>query len=249
MPSVDNNGVAIHYTVEGDGPPLVLQHGSFGSLEDWREIGYVAALRDRHRLVLIDARGHGGSGKPHDPSAYALRARAADVVAVLDDLGIRKADYMGYSMGGWIGFGLADYAPERFRSLILGGAHPFAEDMTAFRAMLPKEPDAFVAMLEPVFGAFLLPGMRQRIAANDLQALAALTTDRQDISAVLPTMRMPCLIYAGTADPRLPQVRECAAMIPNATFFSMEDCTHVGGFGRVDLVLPRVAAFLAAPRP
>lgn len=182
------------------------------------------------------------------PTAYSLHARASDVVTVLDDLGILTADFMGYSMGGWIGFGLARNAPERFRSLILGGAHPFAEDMTAFRAMLPKTPDAFVAMVEPVFGAYLLPGMRERMVSNDLTALAALTTDREDLSAVLPTIRMPCLLYVGTQDPRLPRVRDCVGQLPNATFFTMEDCTHVAGFGRINLVLPRVSAFLAANR-
>ena len=249
MPDVDNNGIAIHYEVEGSGPPLVLQHGSFGSLEDWREIGYVAPLRECSSLILIDARGHGKSGKPHDPAAYDLRARASDVIAVLDDLGIQTADFMGYSMGGWIGFGLAKYAPHRFRSLILGGAHPFAEDMGAFRAMLPKEPGSFLELIAPAFGPYLLPGMRLRLVANDLEALAALTTDRDDLGDVLPTMRMPCLIYVGTEDPRLPRVRDCARLMPNGTFFSLPDCTHVGAFGRTDLVLPHLTAFLETDRP
>lgn len=125
MSRTNNDGVQIHYEVEGDGPPLVLCHGSFGSLEDWRDFGYVDALRDRHKLVLIDSRGHGKSDKPTDQLSYGLELRASDVVAVLDALGIGVCDYMGYSMGGWIGFGLARYAPHRFRSLILGGAHPF----------------------------------------------------------------------------------------------------------------------------
>lgn len=45
MPYVSNKGVRIHYEVEGEGPPLVLQHGSAGSLEDWHEFGYVEALK------------------------------------------------------------------------------------------------------------------------------------------------------------------------------------------------------------
>ena len=244
MPRIDNNGVPIHYEIEGNGPPLVLHHGSFGSLEDWREFGYVAALRDRHQLILLDARGHGSSGKPHDQAAYDLQLRASDVTAVLDALGIQTADFMGYSMGGWIGFGLAKCAPQRFRSLILGGAHPFAEDMTAFRAMLPTEPDAFLALVAPAFGEHLLPGVRQRLVANDLRALTALTTDRMDFSDVLPTMRMPCLLYAGTADPRLEKMEECARRMPNVTFFSLPGQSHVGAFGHAALVLPHVTAFL-----
>jgi pimeloyl-ACP methyl ester carboxylesterase len=244
MPYVSNSGVPIYYEVEGTGPPLVLQHGSFCSLEDWREFGYVDALRNGHTLVLIDARGHGKSGKPHDPDAYTLSRRVSDVVAALDDLNIQTADFAGYSMGGWIGFGLGKYAPHRFRSLIFGGAHPFHENMQAFRAMLPKEPSAFQAMLEPAFGPYLTPSVARRIAENDLEALAALTTDRDDLSEVLPTMQMPSLLYVGTQDPRLAQVEECARRMPNVRFFSLPECDHVAGFARSDLVLPKVIEFL-----
>src|SRR5215471_13174551 len=105
MPYADNDGVRIHYQVEGEGPPLVLQHGFSESVVDWYEAGYVDALRSDYRLILIDARGHGASDKPHDPDAYELERRVADVVAVLDGLAIGKAVFWGYSMGGWIGFG------------------------------------------------------------------------------------------------------------------------------------------------
>jgi pimeloyl-ACP methyl ester carboxylesterase len=55
-----------HYEVTGAGPPLVLQHGFMCSLDEWDELGYVAALSAQYRLILIDARGHGSSDKPHD---------------------------------------------------------------------------------------------------------------------------------------------------------------------------------------
>ena len=70
MPYVSNQGVRIYYEIEGSGPPIVLAHGISGSLEDWREVGWVESLRDRYRLILVDARGHGRSDKPHDPGAY-----------------------------------------------------------------------------------------------------------------------------------------------------------------------------------
>ena len=80
MPYADNGSVRIHYQVEGEGPALVLQHGFTESLVDWYESGYVEALRPDYRLILIDARGHGASDKPHDPDAYVLNRRVADVV-------------------------------------------------------------------------------------------------------------------------------------------------------------------------
>ena len=55
MPQANNEGLSIYYEVEGTGPPLVLLHGSFGSLDDWRDFGYVDALKGRHRLILMDS--------------------------------------------------------------------------------------------------------------------------------------------------------------------------------------------------
>ncbi|MCH7787371.1 MAG: alpha/beta fold hydrolase, partial [Chloroflexi bacterium] len=63
MPYADNNGVKIHYEVEGEGPPLVLQHGFTRSLQGWRDNGYVTALKDDYKLIMVDSRGHGASDK------------------------------------------------------------------------------------------------------------------------------------------------------------------------------------------
>jgi pimeloyl-ACP methyl ester carboxylesterase len=72
MSYADSRGIRIHYRVEGEGPPLVLQHGFTQSIDDWYEFGYVDALKRDYRLILVDARGHGQSDKPHDPNAYGL---------------------------------------------------------------------------------------------------------------------------------------------------------------------------------
>ena len=70
MAYVENDGVRIHYRVEGEGPPLFLHMGFSVDLTGWYEWGYVDALKDDYRLILIDPRGHGKSDKPHDPAAY-----------------------------------------------------------------------------------------------------------------------------------------------------------------------------------
>jgi len=244
MPFALNQGVRIHYETAGQGPALVLHHGTMGSGPDWRDLGYVDALKDRYRLILIDARGHGRSDKPHDPKAYDLSLRAGDVVAVLDDLGVPSAAFLGYSMGGWIGFGLAKHFPERFNAFIIGGAHPYAENTQAIRDRMPADPAAFAAGLEKTYGALLTPARRARLLANDLVALRALTQDRDDIADVLPTMTMPSLIFVGELDPRLAQARQAASRMPNATFLGLPGCDHVGTTRRTDVILPRIKAVL-----
>jgi pimeloyl-ACP methyl ester carboxylesterase len=83
MAYADNDGGRIHYQVEGDGPPLVLQHGYSDSLESWYEFGYVEPLKSGRKVILVDARGHGASDKPHISSEYTKELQAADIVAVL----------------------------------------------------------------------------------------------------------------------------------------------------------------------
>ena len=70
MPYATNDGTRIHYRVEGSGSPLILQHGFFWSLDGWQKWGYVDALKSQFQLVLVDARGHGASDKPHEAAAY-----------------------------------------------------------------------------------------------------------------------------------------------------------------------------------
>jgi pimeloyl-ACP methyl ester carboxylesterase len=248
MPYTNNQGVRIHYQVEGEGPPLVLQPGGADSLESWYELGYVDAIQTDYQLILLDARGLGASDKPHDPNAYGLQWRVEDVIAVLDALHIPKAHFWGYSMGGWIGFGLAKYAPERFSSLILGGIHPYASSMEhrrqAVRRGMEQGIEAFVASLEATYGG-LWPELKARLLALDLEAHLAMAQDRPSIEEVLPTMTMPCLLYAGDADPNYPGVTACLKHIPNATFFTLPGLDHIETFAQSNLVLPHIRKFLA----
>jgi pimeloyl-ACP methyl ester carboxylesterase len=123
MPTFDSNGVAINYIVEGEGPPIVLVHGFASSLQgNWKAPGIVDALVGAGRKVIaLDCRGHGRSGKPHEPDAYGGTAMSDDVIALMDVLDVAKADLMGYSMGGFIASALMVSHPDRFNSVILSG--------------------------------------------------------------------------------------------------------------------------------
>jgi pimeloyl-ACP methyl ester carboxylesterase len=246
MPYATNQGVRIHYQVEGHGPALVLQHGFASRLEAWRQLGYVEALRRDYQCILLDARGHGDSDKPRDPAAYAMRRRVEDVVAVLDALGLRKAHFFGYSMGGWMGFGMAMYAGERLNALMIGGAHPYADrSWDAFQGVDGTDPDAFASALETVVGERFPPEVRALVLANDLQALAAAAQERPSLDDGPSRMTMPSLLMVGDADARYSAVQECAKRMPDATFVALPGCNHVTGFVRSDLVLPHVTQFLS----
>jgi len=121
MPFVVNRGQQIHYTVDGEGPLVVLQHGLLSSARGWRENGVVAALARDFQVACVDALGHGQSDKPTDAALYAQPQRAADIVAVIDALGAHRARVAGYSMGGWTAVGVAKYFPGRMAGLAIGG--------------------------------------------------------------------------------------------------------------------------------
>ena len=246
MPYADNGSVRIHYQLEGEGPALVLQHGFTESLVDWYKSGYVQVLRPDYRLILIDARGHGASDKPHDPEAYVLNRRAADVVAVLDALNIAKALFWVFSMGGWIGFGIAKYARERVHGLVIGGQHPYARSIEPLRHMvrrgITQGSGALVAAMEEMFGPESAE-RKARLLSADLEAY--LRWPRTGPASTTSSRRwlMPCCLYAGETDPIYPEVEACSRHIPWVTFFSLPGLSHCEAYARSELVLPRVTRF------
>jgi pimeloyl-ACP methyl ester carboxylesterase len=136
-------------------------------------------LRQHYRLILLDARGHGGSEKPHDSAAYEARLFTDDIIAVLDNLQVPKAHFWGYSMGGRIGFATAKYAPERFFSFIIGGAHPYQENREAFVPWL-QELQKGPAAIAPLWEVPLSSALQARLMANDIAALVAYLRQRME---------------------------------------------------------------------
>lgn len=239
-----SDGIEVAFEAEGAGPAIVLMHGLSSARGFWRAAGYTAALRAAgRRVVAVDAIGHGDSGKPHDPAAYALPRRAAAVIAALDALGIERADAMGYSLGGWTALGLALHFPHRVGAVIAGGAHPYAESMADFRKAIGAGLPAWVGVVEKMAGT-LPAAMRAQLMANDAEALlASLAEDRTDISAPLAASGVPVMLYAGGADPRH-EPAERFARSHGAQFLSLPGANHLQALWRTLEVTPEALRFL-----
>lgn len=254
MPYADNSGVRVYYEVEGGGPPLVVHPGFMGRLENWRrgDADYVQALRDEFRLILMDPRGQGRSDKPHDSAAYRMDTRVRDITAVLDAEGVERAHFFGYSMGAMYGFALGIYAPERCRSLILGGDDPYSNDRAGQRQQAAELRQGtmadFVAALEKRIGTPLPPEVRAGWLTNDPLALAAFREARAtdpDLGERVAEITAPTLIYAGDRDDMFPGAQRAAEAIPDATFVALPGLDHARGFRDAAAILPHVRAFLA----
>ncbi|PCC67221.1 Pimeloyl-ACP methyl ester carboxylesterase [Nannocystis exedens] len=124
---VERDGVAIEYSVSGEGAPLLLVFGFGMSQEDWAALGYVGLLARHFQAIAVSPRGHGRSSKPHEASDYSLAAIAGDLVAVLDALAVPRAVVWGYSLGAKFALALAAQAPERVAGLVLGGFETASE--------------------------------------------------------------------------------------------------------------------------
>jgi pimeloyl-ACP methyl ester carboxylesterase len=251
-----DDGVRIAYEVVGEGAPLFLFHGSGALGAVWWALGYVDALRYEHQLILIDARGHGHSEKPTAMDAYAMQRLIKDVIAVLDDCGLAQTAYLGYSLGGRVGFGLAIHAPERVSALILGGASHRPQAGTLDRIFYPgfidtielEGPEAFLEHWSERLGRPIDPNVREALLGNDPDAIVPYLrqTDREpgfDEGSV-SRMNVPVLLFAGERDDERLADSRAAAILQNAELVVIADSDHESTLARVDVVVPYVRAFL-----
>jgi pimeloyl-ACP methyl ester carboxylesterase len=136
MSQADVNGVSLHYEEHGAGEPLVLLHGGIGAGEMFEAI--MPELSAGRRVITVDLQGHGGTADVDRP--LHPQTMADDVAALIEHLGLARADVMGYSLGGLVALRTAIQHPQRVRRLVLvsigfrrDGSHPeVVENMDRF---------------------------------------------------------------------------------------------------------------------
>jgi 3-oxoadipate enol-lactonase len=242
---------SLSYRLDGDGRPLVLSHALGCSLGMWNEIA--PALERIGLIVRYDTRGHGRSEVVTD--AFALADLVGDAVRLLDALGLDRVSWIGISLGGMIGQGLAIEHPERVEKLVLANTvSRLSEEGRALwheRARVARS-DGMAALADLIMTRYFSaefrqsrPEVVQRFRSDVLrldprgyaaccEAIAAL-----DYYPALHDIKCPTLAIAGGTDVAATpaMVKEIADHVPAATFTTILDAGHLS-------VIERPAAFL-----
>jgi pimeloyl-ACP methyl ester carboxylesterase len=175
-------------------PPIVLVHGTALSQVIWRGFGYVRDLGADHTVITLDLRGHGRSGKPHEESAYSLDLFVGDVLAVLDRFDTDRVHYVGYSLGGRVGFSLIDAHPDMVATFLTIAGSPKSRPGSFDRVFFPGCTRAietggmtgFLNEWESWAGGSIDTQTRAAFASNDPIALAAYMRASENDGGVAP---------------------------------------------------------------
>jgi 3-oxoadipate enol-lactonase len=212
------NGIVINYDVSGleTAPAVVLHHPLATSLGTWDAL--TATLNKTYRVIRFDARGHGASAAP--PGPYSFETLSADVIAVMDHVGAKKAHFLGLSMGGMIGQYLGLLHPARFHSLTLVSTS--SATPAAGQALWDER---IKNSIELGMGSVVDGAMQRWVAPSVLagkpalvQRLKTMITDTPapgyagwcgairhlNVTAKLPAIKLPTLVVVGELDPATP---------------------------------------------
>lgn len=252
------DGVALRVAVTGEGPTLLLVNGIGANIEMWEPL---AGRLPGRRLVMFDFPGTGRSAPL--PRPLRMRALAAMLERLLDELGIASCDVLGYSWGGTLAQQLVHQAPHRVRSLVLaatipgvGGRPPAPWVVATMSTPLRYYSPAYLRMVAPV-----IFGTRVRPDATHVHARRALPPTARGYAhqvyaltgwssrAWLRALRVPTLVLAGEGDPLAPaaNARILARSIPGARLQELRG-GHLFLLQHPDAAAAAIAAFLAASK-
>lgn len=247
MSYAEVNGLQMYYEVHGTGPPIVALHGglltidlSFGDL--------LPSLAASRQVIAVELQGHGRTADiDREPL---LENLASDVVTLLDQLGIERADLFGFSLGGLVSLTVAALHPERVGHLVLGSTH-FRQD-GYYEEIVNQDPDSTRGPTEQEFQEW--HDTYVRIAPDpdhfwDFAArLSGVVHSFPDWTAAeLRAITAPTLLVVGDHDfIRLEHAAEMRELIPNARLAVLPDTVHTAVMHRIGVLLPIVEEFLPA---
>jgi pimeloyl-ACP methyl ester carboxylesterase len=236
------DGRRIAWYERGAGPPLVMAIGTGSTMAEW-DPALLALLARRHRLILFDYPGVGLPGAPITRTSFA--ALADRTAGLMDAVGLRRADVLGWSMGGFVAQQLAVRHPDRVRRLVLAGTNaggdaavlgppadqridsePDPTEAAVLSVLYPRDRAgraagrAFLRRLESASARGEIPD-DFRVPARTVRAQVAAEDGwlRSDANAdALRALRVPTLVAGGRADRVVPPVnlRRIASLIPGA---------------------------------
>jgi 3-oxoadipate enol-lactonase len=255
--------VDVHTLIEGppDAPVVVMSHSLGVTLQMWQPQAEVLARR--FRVVRYDLRGHGRSPVP--PGPYEIADLGADVLRLLDRLGVARAHLCGLSLGGMVSLWVAAHHPRRVARLVvcctsavLGPPELWSERMAAVRA------GGTVAVADAVLARWFTPGWRARHPARvaELRATMAATPaegyaaccgaiQRMDLRADLAAIRAPTLAVAATEDPSTPPeyLRRIVERIRGARMALVDSAAHLANLEQPERVSELVLSHLDEEEP
>lgn len=197
-------GISYYYEVQGQGEPLLLLHGGLGSIDMFRPL--LPTLAQKRQVIAVDLQGHGRT--PLGDRPIDLVAMGADMATILHQLGVAKADVLGYSLGGGVAFQLAVQHPEMVRRLALVSAG-YAQD-GFYPEMLPQQAAVGAGMAEmmkgtPMYTSYVAVAPKPEDFPRLLDAMGALMRKPYDFSADVPKLTMPVMLVFGDSDMYRPE--------------------------------------------
>ena len=241
---------ALHRAILGPlDAPALLMGGSLGTtLQMWDgQLPLAAELR----VVRFDHRGHGRSPVP--PGPYEIADLGADVLELMDELGLERASYCGLSIGGMVGMWLAVHAPGRIDRLLLicTSAHIPPARMWRERAATVLEARTVEAIADGVLARWLTPefaarhpdvqaSLRSMLAGTSHQGYASCcgAIERMDLRGELSRIAAPTLVVSGSDDPSTPveHQRVIAESIRGARHETVGPAAHLAAIEQAEAV-------------
>ncbi|MEV6860253.1 alpha/beta hydrolase [Streptosporangium subroseum] len=195
----DVNGINLYYETYGAGRPMILLHGGLGSGEMFGPI--LPTLADHHQVIVVDLQGHGRTADIDRP--IDVRLMADDVAALIDHLGLRKPDVVGYSLGGGVAFQVAIRHPEKVGRLVTASANISRDAI--YPEILQQQGQVSGAAAEfmkdtPMYELYQRVAPRPEDFPRLLDKIGEAMAEDFDFSEEVRGLQMPTLVVAADAD-------------------------------------------------